>query len=378
MAERSGDPAACPEKTPLFEFHLQQGARMTQFAGFAMPVHYRDGILKEHAHTREAASLFDVSHMGQLAVSGKDAAAMLERLLPVDLIGLKENRQRYALITNRRGGIIDDLMVTNTGDYFFLVINASRKVEDLAHLDSNLEGDCRLSLLDGRALMAIQGPLAAAAMKRIAPESGALLFMQARRLKVAGIDCLVSRSGYTGEDGFEISVPADAALDLAAALMTENGVRPAGLGARDTLRLEAGLCLYGQDIGEDTTPVEAGLQWALSKARRPGGARAGGYPGYEIIARQLQKGVDRVRVGIRPEGRAPVRGEAELVDNSGKKVGKITSGGYGASVGGPVAMAYVETSFASENTRLDAMVRDKARPVRVAKLPFVKARYYRG
>ncbi|MDX1528631.1 MAG: glycine cleavage system aminomethyltransferase GcvT [Gammaproteobacteria bacterium] len=378
MAERSADSTACPKKTPLFELHQRQGAKMTEFAGFAMPVHYRDGILKEHAHTREAASVFDVSHMGQLAVSGKDAAAMLERLLPVDVVGLKENRQRYALITNQRGGIIDDLMVTNAGEYFFLVVNASRKQKDLAHFESNLEGDCSLSMLEDRALVAIQGPQAAAAMKRIAPESRELLFMQARPLEVAGIACLVSRSGYTGEDGFEISVPSDDALELASALMSDNGVRPAGLGARDTLRLEAGLCLYGQDIDEDTTPVEAGLQWALSNVRRRGGARAGGYPGFETIARQLAEGVDRVRVGIRPEGRAPVRGETELVDKSGKKVGKITSGGYGASVGGPVAMAYVETSYATENTRLDAMVRGKARPVRVAKLPFVRPRYYRG
>lgn len=378
MADKSGDPAARPKKTPLFELHEQYGAKMTEFAGFAMPIHYRNGILREHTHTREAASLFDVSHMGQLTVSGKDAAAMLERLLPVDLVGLKENRQRYALITNQRGGIIDDLMVTNAGDSFFLVINASRKERDLAHFESNLKGDCKLSLLEDRALVAIQGPRAAAAMKRVAPESGELLFMQARRLQVAGIDCFVSRSGYTGEDGFEISIPPDAALDLAAALMSDDDVLPAGLGARDTLRLEAGLCLFGQDIDEDTTPVEADLKWALSKARRPGGARAGGYPGFETIARQLESGADRVRVGIRPEGRAPVRAETELVDKSGKKVGKITSGGYGASVGGPVAMAYVETSYASENTRLDAMVRGKSRPVRVAKLPFVRPRYYRG
>ncbi len=378
MAEKNADPTACPKKTPLFELHQQQGAKMTEFAGFVMPVHYRDGILKEHTHTREAASVFDVSHMGQLAVSGKDAAAMLERILPVDLVGMEENRQQYALITNQSGGIIDDLMVTNAGEYFFIVVNASRKQKDLTHIESHLEGDCRLSLLEDRALVAIQGPQAAAAMKHIAPESGELLFMQARRMDVAGIDCLVSRSGYTGEDGFEISVPADAALELTAALMSDKGVRPAGLGARDTLRLEAGLCLYGQDIDEDTTPVEAGLQWALSRVRRPGGARAGGYPGFETIARQLKEGVDRVRVGIHPEGRAPVRAETELVDRSGKKVGKITSGGYGASVGGPVAMAYVETSYASENTRLDAMVRGKARPVRVAKLPFVRPRYYRG
>ena len=351
---------------------------MVDFAGFAMPVNYRDGILKEHAHTREAASLFDVSHMGQIMVCGQEAASALERLLPVDVLGLGEYRQRYALLTNERGGIRDDLMVTNAGGHFFLVVNANRKKEDLAYFESRLEGDCALSVLEDRALIALQGPAAAGAMKRVAPQSCSLAFMQAARIEVAGIDCFVTRSGYTGEDGFEISVPSDAAMELAEALLSEEGVRPAGLGARDTLRLEAGLCLYGQDIDESTTPVEAGLRWALSKSRRPGGERAGGYPGFEVIARQLEAGVARCRVGIVAEGRAPVRAETELVDKSGVKVGKITSGGYGATVGGPVAMAYVETSSGAEDTRLDAIVRGRARPVRVAKLPFVKPRYYRG
>ncbi len=378
MLDKGAEKTARSRKTPLFDLHQQHGAKMVDFAGYSMPINYREGILKEHAHTREAASLFDVSHMGQLSISGEGAAAALERLLPVDLIGLEHNRQRYALITNEGGGILDDLMVTNAGEYFFLVVNASRMKEDLTYFESSLKGKCHLAVIENRALIAIQGPAAAPAMERVAPGSCELLFMRAATLEAAGIECLITRSGYTGEDGFEISVPADAAMELAAALLSGEDVRPAGLGARDTLRLEAGLCLYGQDIDESTTPVEAGLSWALSKARRPGGERAGGYPGFETIARQLEGGVERRRVGIIPEGRAPVRAGTELVDNSGKKVGKITSGGYGASVGGPVAMAYVDTSASAVDTRLDAMARGKARPVRVAKMPFVRPRYYRG
>ncbi len=366
------------KKTPLFELHRQHGAKMVDYAGYHMPVNYREGILKEHAHTRAAAGLFDVSHMGQLVFSGKDAAVALERLLPVDLVALGSHRQRYALITNEQGGILDDLMVTNAGEYLLLVVNASRKKEDVAYFESSLDGDCEMKVLEDRALIALQGPAAAAVMARVAPRSRDLLFMQAGSMEVAGVDCFVTRSGYTGEDGFEISLPADAAMRLAGSLLEHQEVRPAGLGARDTLRLEAGLCLYGQDLDETTTPVEAGLKWALSKARRPGGERAGGYPGFEVIAAQLEGGTERVRVGILPEGRAPVRAETHLVDNSGEKVGKITSGGYGASVGGPVAMAYVHSSCGAVDTRLDAMVRGKTRPVRVAKLPFVKPRYHRG
>lgn len=366
------------QTTPLFATHREQGAKMVSFAGYSMPLHFRRGILKEHVHTRTAASLFDVSHMGQLRVSGHDAAEALERLAPANLTGLGVKRQRYVLLTNDRGGILDDLMVTNTGDGFSLVVNASRKAADISYLDSRLEGDCSLEVLDDRALIALQGPAAAAVMGRLSSDSAALVFMTASRIQVAGVDCFVTRSGYTGEDGFEISVAAEDVEALATALLAEEEVEPAGLGARDTLRLEAGLCLYGQDIDESTTPVEAGLTWAVSRARRPGGARAGGFPGDRVIARQLEEGVRRTRVGILPEGRAPVREGTDLVDNSGGRVGMITSGGYGASVGGPVAMAYVETSRSAVETRLDAMVRGKARPVRVARLPFVEPRYYRG
>ncbi len=378
MADKNSAESAGWKKTPLFEIHQQYGAKMVDFAGFAMPVNYRDGILKEHTHTRKAAGLFDVSHMGQLKLTGAGAAKALERVLPVDVIGLGKNRQRYALFTNERGGVLDDLMVTNAGSHLYLVVNASRKAEDLAYLESNLDQDCSMEVLDNHALLALQGPAAAGVMKRIAPQSSEIVFMQGGSMEVAGIDCFVNRSGYTGEDGFEISLPAEAAMDLAMALLSQEAVRPVGLGARDTLRLEAGLCLYGQDIDETTTPVEADLRWALSKVRRPGGKRAGGYPGFEVISRQLEDGTERRRVGIVAEGRAPVRAGAELVDKSGRTVGKITSGGYGATVGGPVAMAYVESSYGAEDTRLNAVARDRIRPVRVAKLPFVRQRYYRG
>ena len=378
MAENDAAESTGLTTTPLFELHQQHGAKMVAYAGYTLPLHYSDGITREHAHTRKAASLFDVSHMGQIELRGARTANALEHLLPVDVIGLKDNRQRYALITNESGGILDDLMLTNAGDCFFLVVNASRKKEDQSYFESRLNGDCELKALDGYALLALQGPAAAGVMRDLAPGSDKLLFMHAARLKVAGADAFVTRSGYTGEDGFEISVKAEHASPVAREMLSRGEVQLAGLGARDTLRLEAGLCLYGEDIDERTTPVEAGLKWALSRVRRPGGERAGGYPGFEVIADQLERGVDRVRVGILPEGRAPVRGGTELVDNSGRKVGKITSGGYGATVEGPVAMGYVETPCGAEDSRLNALVRGKPRPVRVAKLPFVSPRYYRG
>lgn len=378
MSDSDAAGSAKPQRTPLFELHQDYDAKLVEFAGYSLPLSYPDGIIGEHRYTREKAGLFDVSHMGQVRLGGEEAAASLERLLPSNVIGLRENRQRYALMTNDRGGIMDDFMITNAGDHLYLVVNATRKTEDVEYLKSRLKGDCVVDVITDRALIAIQGPAAAATMARLAPDAAGLVFMSAARLDLMGLDCLVSRSGYTGEDGFEISVPADAAYDLARALLESGEVRPAGLGARDSLRLEAGLCLYGQDLDESTTPVEAGLEWALSKARRREGARAGGYPGYEVIARQLEAGPERIRVGIRPEGRAPVRGGTELVDNDGHKVGKITSGGYGATVGGPVAMGYIETTASAVNTRLSAMARGKARPVRITRLPFVEPRYYRG
>ncbi len=366
------------KQTPLNALHRELGARLVPFAGYEMPVQYPTGILKEHRHTRAAAGLFDVSHMGQVRLVGENAAVALERLVPVDVVGLAEGRQRYALFTNERGGILDDLMITNAGDHLFLVVNGACKEQDLAHLRRHLGGDCAVEPLTDQALIALQGPRAAAVMARLVPRSSELVFMTAATLELDGAACFVTRSGYTGEDGFEISVPADRAEALARRLLAEDEVAPIGLGARDSLRLEAGLCLYGHDIDAETTPVEAGLAWALSKARRHDGARPGGYPGAEIILRQLDEGVARRRVGIRPQGRVPVRAGAELVDGDGAPAGRVTSGGFGPTAGGPVAMGYVAAACARPETRLDALVRGKPHPVEVVKLPFVQQRYYRG
>jgi glycine cleavage system T protein (aminomethyltransferase) len=366
------------KRTPLYALHTELGGKMVPFAGYAMPVQYPKGILKEHEHTRRQAGLFDVSHMGQVRLTGEGAAAALERLVPVDILGLASGRQRYALFTNEAGGILDDLMVTNAGDHLFLVVNAACKEQDIAHLQRHLAGDCTVTPLEDRALLALQGPQAAAVMGRIAPAVTDLVFMSFAAVEIDGADCFVTRSGYTGEDGFEISIPADKAEAVARRLLAEPEVAPIGLGARDSLRLEAGLCLYGHDMDETTTPVEASLAWALSKARRQDGPRPGGYPGAAIILRQLSEGVSRRRVGIRPEGRAPVREGAELTDTQGRAVGQVTSGGYGPTVGGPVAMGYVERAFAKPETALHALVRGKAHPVTVAKLPFVTQNYYRG
>jgi len=366
------------KQTPLYALHTAMGGKMVPFAGYAMPVQYPTGILKEHEHTRRQAGLFDVSHMGQVRLSGDGAAAALERLVPVDVLGLAAGRQRYALFTNEAGGILDDLMVTNAGDHLFLVVNAACKEQDVAHLRRHLAGDCTVTPLEDRALLALQGPQAAAVMGRIAPAATELVFMSAAPVEIDGIDCFVARSGYTGEDGFEISIPADRAEDVARRLLAEPEVALIGLGARDSLRLEAGLCLYGHDMDATTTPVEAALVWALSKARRQDGPRPGGYPGAEIVLRQLAEGASKRRVGILPEGRAPVREGTELTDSDGRVVGRVTSGGYGPTVGGPVAMGYVEKAYAKPGTALDAQVRGKAHPVAVTKLPFVTQNYFRG
>jgi aminomethyltransferase len=366
------------QQTPLHDLHVEYGGRMVPFAGYAMPVSYRDGIIKEHQHTRSRAGLFDVSHMGQVCLMGEGAAEALEALVPIDVVGLAENHQRYALLTNDQGGILDDLIVTNTGDHLFVVVNGACKEQDFAHLRSHLEGRCTVALFHERALLALQGPEAGTVMGRLASATRDMVFMTAGEIEIDGIACFVTRSGYTGEDGFEISVPASHAEALARRLLEQDEVAPIGLGARDTLRLEAGLCLYGNDIDAGTTPVEASLVWALSKARRADGARSGGFPGDKVILRQLAEGVARRRVGLRPEGRAPVREGAELIDEAERVVGKVTSGLFGPTVGGPVAMGYVETAQAKPGTALRALVRGRPQPLEVVRLPFVQQRYYRG
>lgn len=376
MAQDTGsqEPLA---RTPLYDLHLELGARMVPFAGYEMPVQYK-GILDEHRHTRAAAGLFDVSHMGQVRLEGAGAAAALETLVPVDIVDLGVGRQRYALFTNDEGGILDDLMVTNAGDHLFAVVNAACKQQDIAHMREAIGGQCKVTELADRALLALQGPAAGAVMARLAPATADMVFMTAKALDILGADCFVTRSGYTGEDGFEISVPAGRAEELARRLLAEEEVAAIGLGARDSLRLEAGLCLYGHDIDETTTPVQAGLTWAIQKVRRRGGAREFGYPGADVVDRELRDGPWRRRVGLRPEGRAPVREGAELTDESGKNVGRVTSGGFGPTVDGPVAMGYVEAEYGAAGTRLNAIVRGKALPVTVARMPFVEQRYHRG
>jgi len=364
--------------TPLHALHLELGAKMVPFAGYAMPVSYPQGILAEHRQCRESAVLFDVSHMGQLRLTGDDAAAALETLVPVDIVGLDPGKQRYALFTNDAGGILDDLMVTRREDHLFLVVNAACKDADTAHLRARLSTRCLIEPLPERALLALQGPKAAAVMQRLAPELAKLTFMTGGEATIHGIACFATRSGYTGEDGFEISVAAAEAEALARALLAEPEVQAAGLGARDTLRLEAGLCLYGHDIDTTTTPVQAGLTWAIQKVRRPGGERAGGYPGADVIAAQLAHGAAMKRVGLVGLERVPVREGAHIVDDTGAAVGRVTSGTVGPSVGQPIAMAYVPSALAVAGTVVHADVRGKRQPMRISPLPFAPHRYYRG
>jgi aminomethyltransferase len=371
-------PNAALLKTPLHALHVELGAKMVPFAGYAMPVSYPAGILAEHRQCRESAVLFDVSHMGQLRLVGADAAAAFETLVPVDVVGLAEGKQRYALFTNETGGILDDLMLTRRSDHLFLIVNAACKADDIAHLRARIANRCGIEPMPERALLALQGPKAGAVMARLAPALAQLTFMTGAEAKIAGIACFATRSGYTGEDGFEISVHERDAEALARALLAEAEVAPAGLGARDTLRLEAGLCLYGHDIDTTTTPIEAALSWAIQKVRRPGGARAGGYPGAATIERQLAEGSARKRVGLLGLERAPVREGAAIVDADGAAIGRVTSGTIGPSVGQPIALAYVPTAMAALGSPLDADVRGKRQPMRVAALPFAPHRYFRG
>ncbi|TRN16949.1 glycine cleavage system aminomethyltransferase GcvT [Vibrio fluvialis] len=365
--------------TPLHALHLEVGAKMVPFAGYDMPVQYALGVKKEHLHTREAAGLFDVSHMGQLRLHGEGAAAALETLVPVDVVDLSEGKQRYAFFTNEQGGILDDLMVANLGDHLFVVVNAACKEQDINHLQAHLPSGVELEIIDDRALLALQGPKAAEVLARLQPAVADMLFMDIQQVQIDGIDCIVSRSGYTGEDGYEISVPADKAETLARTLTAFDEVEWIGLGARDSLRLECGLCLYGHDLDETTTPVEASLLWAIQPVRRTGGAREGGFPGADIILSQIAtKDVSRKRVGLVGQTKAPVREGTELFDAEGAKIGIVTSGTAGPTAGIPVSMAYVRADLSAIGTEVFAEVRGKMLPMLVEKMPFVPQRYYRG
>ena len=364
-------------KTPLHALHQELGARMVEFAGYSMPVSYPAGILAEHRHCRAAAALFDVSHMGQLRLVGDDAARALESQVPVDVAGLDVGKQRYGYFTNSNGGIADDLMIARRDGDWLLVVNAACKAADTARLQTSIGHRCTVQPLPDLALLALQGPKAPAVLARLHSGVLSLTFMTGGWFELHSARCWVTRSGYTGEDGFEISVPAEAAESLARALLAQPEVRPAGLGARDTLRLEAGLCLHGHDIDATTTPVEAGLAWAIQRVRRPGGAREGGYPGADVIARQLANGVTNKRVGLVGLERAPVREGTPLLDAHGRKLGRVTSGTLGPTLDKPVAMAYLAANHAAASHELYAELRGRRLPMRVAPLPFVPHRYHR-
>ena len=378
-------PAAPLLTTPLNALHIELGARMVPFAGYSMPVQYPAGLMAEHVHTRTAAGLFDVSHMGQLKLIGADAAAAFETLMPVDVIDLPVGKQRYGLLLTDEGTIIDDLMFFNQGvvdgePTLFVIVNGACKVGDIAHIQARIGQRCKVAPMPDHALLALQGPQAATALARLAPGVEKLVFMTGGAFSIAGCDCFVTRSGYTGEDGFEISVPAAQADTLARALLAQPEVKPIGLGARNSLRLEAGLCLYGNDLDTTTTPVEAALNWAMQKVRRTGGARAGGFPGADKVLAQLDNpaSLTRKRVGLVALERVPVREHTELQTTDGQKIGEVTSGLLGPSFDKPIALAYVDAAHAAIGTHIHAIVRGKAVPMEVCATPFVPTRYYRG
>ena len=366
-------------KTPFHQMHIDAGAKMVPFSGYEMPVSYPLGIKKEHTHTRERAGLFDVSHMGQIRLSGEQVMAALESLVPVDIIDLPKMKTRYALFTNENGGVLDDLMVTNLGDNsLFLVVNAACKYADFKHLQDHLGSSCELELDDDLALLALQGPKAAKVLTGLAPAVNEMTFMTAKQVMINDISCFITRSGYTGEDGFEISVSSQDAENLADILLSSDEVDWIGLGARDSLRLEAGLSLYGHELDTSHSPVESSLNWALSKVRRLGGEREGNYLGDKIILNQLQHGSDTKVVGLLPEGRMPVRDGAIIQDENGTQVGYVTSGGFGPTLNKPISIARLETKVSNSQSKLFALVREKKIAVEIIKLPFVKHNYYRG
>tara|TARA_Y100001934_G_scaffold78899_1_gene98066 strand:+ start:993 stop:2117 length:1125 start_codon:yes stop_codon:yes gene_type:complete len=362
-------------RTALHALHVELGGKLVAFAGYEMPVQYPHGILKEHLHTRKAAGLFDVSHMGQLELAGDDPVSAIETMVPGDIRGLNDGTTRYTQLTDDDGGILDDLMVTRDGARLLLVVNAACKDEDIAHIRAGLPAGHELHEFADRALIALQGPSAATVLSNLgSAELATMPFMSTTEDSLAGMECRIWRSGYTGEDGYEISCDAGDAEALARLILSQESVDPIGLGARDSLRLEAGLCLYGHDIDRSTTPVEAGLLWSIGKRRR----EEGGFPGAAVVQRQIAEGVTRRRVGIQPNGRAPVREGAGLFNEGGAEIGAVTSGGFGPSVGGPVAMGYVETRAAKAGTVVQAEVRGKMHEATVARMPFVDQRYYRG
>lgn len=365
---------------PLHALHRELGARMVAFAGYAMPVQYPAGLIAEHLHTRRAAGLFDVSHMGQLRLVGPDAAAAFETLMPVDVIGLGLHKQRYGLLLNDDGGIIDDLMFVNRGEDLLVIVNGACKVGDIAHIQARIGQRCQVIPMPERALLALQGPQAVTALQRVVPGVEQLVFMTGMAATWNDADLYITRSGYTGEDGFEISLPADAAEAFARALLAQPEVQPIGLGARNSLRLEAGLCLYGNDIDTHTTPVEAALNWAIQKVRRTGGERAGGFPGAAKVLAQLDgtARLTRQRVGLIAQERIPVREHTELQNTPGERIGEVTSGLLSPSINQPIAMGYVQSGYAALGTQVQALVRGKAVPMEVVALPFVPNRYHRG
>lgn len=366
--------------TPFHSMHREAGAKMVPFAGYDMPVQYNLGVKQEHLHCRSKVGLFDVSHMGQVRLTGpsmESIALALEALIPADYANLAEGRQRYGFFTNEEGGILDDLMVTNAGDHFFLVVNAACKEQDIAHMQSHLGESIKLEVLSDRALLALQGPMAEEILARLVPDVKEMKFMDARSLSILGHECFIGRAGYTGEDGFEISVANDRAEAVASCLLAFDEVQWIGLGARDSLRLEAGLCLYGHDLDQQITPVQANLSWGIQKARRTGGEREGGFPGSKIILEELNQGAKRARVGLLPEGKAPVREGVEIANAQGEVIGNVTSGGFGPSLGAPLAMGYIDIDYCALETQVFALVRGKQLPCRVCKMPFVAQTYRR-
>ncbi len=363
---------AAPLKTPLHSLHIELGAKMVNFAGYDMPVQYPLGVLEEHKHCRNSAGLFDVSHMGQVRLVGKNIATSLEQIVPADIKELSKGQMRYTMFTNQSGGVSDDLMILNRGEDFFLVVNAACKYEDLDHMKDNLAG-VEVQYLDNRALLALQGPKAASVLERFAPMTSAMPFMSGSEIDIEGFPCFITRSGYTGEDGFEISMENHAAEAIARALLDQEEVAPIGLGARDSLRLEAGLCLYGHDLNHQTSPVEAGLSWTIGKRRR----EEGGFLGFNRIKKELTEKPSRRRVGIRPEGRVIAR-EGVEIRVAGQNVGSVTSGGFGPSLDHPIAMGYVDYNASTPGTKIELMVRGQSRPGEIVKLPFHPHRYFKG